>query len=77
VDNPLGHPVEVTCALEGRGLGRAQEWSLQVPAVGTARREITLPLRETTPAGRHILPLRVIDGERVDASDAFVAVDVK
>jgi glyoxylase-like metal-dependent hydrolase (beta-lactamase superfamily II) len=77
VENPLSHAVELTCGLEGRGLTRDQEWTVQVPAGGTIRREITVRLAEKIPAGRHILPLRVTEGERVDPSDAFLAIDVE
>jgi hypothetical protein len=34
-------------------------------------------LAESVPASRHVLALRVAEGDRVDGGDAFLAVDVE
>jgi hypothetical protein len=43
---------------------------------GSTRLDITVRLGEKLPAGRHVLTLRVLEGDRLDGSDAFLAVDV-
>jgi glyoxylase-like metal-dependent hydrolase (beta-lactamase superfamily II) len=75
--NPLAKAVKLRVVLEGRGLTPDQAWDLDVPAADSARRPITLRLDGAIRPGRHILALRVSDGDTVDATDAFVAVDVE
>ena len=74
--NPLDKPVHLSVRLEGRGLTADQTWELKVAAQGTVRREITVPLTAPLTAGRHILVLRITEGNVVEGSDAFLAIDV-
>jgi glyoxylase-like metal-dependent hydrolase (beta-lactamase superfamily II) len=74
--NPLARPQKLVALLEGRGLTEDQKLTLDVPAGGSARQQFTLRLDPKTPAGRHVFTFRVSDGDRLDPSDTFVAVDV-
>jgi glyoxylase-like metal-dependent hydrolase (beta-lactamase superfamily II) len=76
-DNPLSSPRNLTIKLEGRGLTPDQIWNLQLAPAGTARREIAVPLDNSLAAGRHVLSLRVLDGDQIDSSDAFLCIDVQ
>jgi glyoxylase-like metal-dependent hydrolase (beta-lactamase superfamily II) len=75
--NVLGQPQKLQVTLQGHGETADQEWSLEVPAAGTARREVSIQLGDTVAPGRHVFALRVAEGDTVDPSDAFVAVDVE
>jgi glyoxylase-like metal-dependent hydrolase (beta-lactamase superfamily II) len=77
VSNPTARAEKLTVTLEGRGLTADQTWTLEVPAQGTARREITVPLGAKVPAGRQVLALRVLADGVPDEADAFLAVDVE
>jgi glyoxylase-like metal-dependent hydrolase (beta-lactamase superfamily II) len=74
--NPLPGAAKLAVLLEGRGLAEDQRWELDVPAGGSARRAVTVRLGDKVPAGRQVLALRVLEGDRVDGCDAFLAVDV-
>jgi glyoxylase-like metal-dependent hydrolase (beta-lactamase superfamily II) len=76
IDNPLPRKRKLTVTLEGRGLTPDQTWEVDLAAGGTMRRGIELKLRDKIPEGRQVFALRVLEGETVDGSDAFVAVDV-
>ncbi len=67
---------KLVVTLEGRGLTPDQTWDLEVTPETPTRREIALRVDEGIPAGRHVFALRAREGDRVDGSDAFVAVDV-
>lgn len=74
--NALPRKQQLTVTLEGRGLTEDQTWQLEVPERGEARRPIRLGIDEKIPPGRHIFSLRISEGNVVDGSDGFVAVDV-
>jgi hypothetical protein len=74
--NPLPAREKLAAILEGRGLAEDQRWEMEVAGGGSTRLDITVRLGEKLPAGRHVLTLRVLEGDRVDGSDAFLAVDV-
>jgi glyoxylase-like metal-dependent hydrolase (beta-lactamase superfamily II) len=76
-NNVLKQAQTLTVALEGRGLTADQVWTLEVPAGGAARRDVTIRLGDRLPAGRHVFALRVTERDRTDPSDVFVAVDVE
>jgi glyoxylase-like metal-dependent hydrolase (beta-lactamase superfamily II) len=76
-NNVLKEAQKLTVALEGRSLTPDQTWTLEVPAGGSARRDVTLRLGDKLSAGRHVFALRATEGARVDPSDAFVVVDVE
>jgi glyoxylase-like metal-dependent hydrolase (beta-lactamase superfamily II) len=76
-DNPLARRQKLTVTLEGRGLTADQAWEVEVPGGGAARREVGVRLSDKVPAGRHVLALRVSEGDRVDGSDGFLAIDVE
>lgn len=71
---PQGEKLTVT--LEGRGLTKDQTWAVDAPT-GTLRKSVTLTLRDAIGAGRHVFALRTVSGEQLDASDAFLVVDVE
>jgi glyoxylase-like metal-dependent hydrolase (beta-lactamase superfamily II) len=74
--NPLRKQVSLSVRLEGRGLTPDQTWNLDIAAASTVRKEVSLPLSDKAAAGRQILALRVNEGNVVDGSDAFLAIDV-
>jgi glyoxylase-like metal-dependent hydrolase (beta-lactamase superfamily II) len=74
--NPLKRPRTLAIALEGRGLLPDQRWDVTVEANGEVRKEITLTLPEQLVGGRHVLAVRVSEGDTVDPCDAFLALDV-
>jgi glyoxylase-like metal-dependent hydrolase (beta-lactamase superfamily II) len=76
-NNVLKRPEELTVALEGRRLTPDQAWTVEVPAGGSARRELTIRVGDQVPLGRQVFTLRVAEGDRADPSDVFVAVDVE
>jgi hypothetical protein len=71
---PQGEKLSVT--LEGHGLTKDQTWDLDVPA-GSLRRSVDMTLSEAMGAGRHVFTLRAVSGGQLDASDAFLVVDVE
>ncbi|HEX5273063.1 MAG TPA: MBL fold metallo-hydrolase [Gemmataceae bacterium] len=75
--NVLGRAQKLRVMLQGRGRTADQEWSLEVPAGGTARRDVAIRLGDRLSPGRHVLALRVAEGDNLDPSDVFVAVDVE
>ncbi len=76
VGNALGRPRKLAVTLEGRGLVADRTWEVEVPAGGEVRRELSARLGEQVAAGRHVLALRVTEGNVTDPGDAFLAVDV-
>jgi glyoxylase-like metal-dependent hydrolase (beta-lactamase superfamily II) len=74
--NVLERKLKLSVALEGRGLTSDQTWLVEAPGGGVTRQPITLKLGADAPLGRHIFTLRVTAGEMLDASDAFVGIDV-
>ena len=75
--NPLPRKQKLTVTLEGRGLTADQTWEVEVPAGATLRRDVTVKLGEKVEAGRSVFALRVAESDKVDGSDAFMAVDVE
>jgi glyoxylase-like metal-dependent hydrolase (beta-lactamase superfamily II) len=76
VENPLPRKQKLTVTLEGRGLTPDQTWAVEVGAGATVRREVSVKLGKKVPVGRQVFALRAVEGETVDESDAFLAVDV-
>lgn len=76
VTNLLAAKQKLSVTLEGRGLTKDQTWELDV-ATGTLRRDIAVPLGERIAAGRRVFVVRVVQGEQLEPSDAFVVVDVE
>jgi len=74
--NVLKQAQKLTLTLQGRGLVTDETWTLDVPAGGSTRREVTIRLGERLPAGRNVFALRVTEGAETDPSDVFIAVDV-
>jgi glyoxylase-like metal-dependent hydrolase (beta-lactamase superfamily II) len=75
-DNVLPHNVKWKITLEGRGVAEDQHWETELATGETKRQPLKLRLPADLPAGRHVFPVRVTYDERVDSSDAFLAVDV-
>ena len=73
VENPLAVAKKLSVHIDGF----EKKWELDVPRGGTMRREFTQTLPRDLAAGRHVYPLRVLDGDRLDPVDAFVVVDVE
>lgn len=73
VDNPLAMAKKLVVHIDGF----ARKWELEIPRRGTTRREFSQQLPRDLAAGRHVYPLRVLDGDRLDPVDAFVVVDVE
>jgi glyoxylase-like metal-dependent hydrolase (beta-lactamase superfamily II) len=76
IDNLLARQRKLSITLAGRGVGPDQRWDVEVAAGGNASRPFEFELAARVRPGRHILPLRVLEGDVVDGSDAFLAVDV-
>jgi len=74
--NPLPNKQRLRVLLDGGKQTADQTWEIEIDAKGEARRPVRIPLARDLAAGRHILALRVMEGEKEDSSDAFVAVDV-
>jgi glyoxylase-like metal-dependent hydrolase (beta-lactamase superfamily II) len=75
-DNRLDREQSWQVTLEGRAGLEAQEWQLSAAAGKIARRAFTTRLPEKMTPGRHVWTLRVLEGERLSAADAFLAVDI-
>ena len=74
--NVLDHKLKLVVALEGRGLTAEQAWTLDVPPGGSTRQALTIRVGADVAAGRQVFPLRVANGAELDASDAFMVIDV-
>ncbi len=74
--NPLDHAEKLRVTLEGRGITEDRTWEFEVGPNGEVRKDFTLKLADTTPAGRNPLALRVRSGDAADGGDAFLVVDV-
>jgi glyoxylase-like metal-dependent hydrolase (beta-lactamase superfamily II) len=74
--NPLGRRVKWAVRLEGRGVIPDATWELDIPSSGTVRRGFEVLLPDGLPAGRHVFAVTARQGDRIDGSDAFFAVDV-
>ncbi|MBM4072682.1 MAG: MBL fold metallo-hydrolase [Planctomycetes bacterium] len=72
-DNPLSATKKLTVHIDGF----AKKWELEVPRGGSTRRAFEQRLPRDLATGRHVFPLRVLDGDRLDPVDAFVVVDVE
>jgi glyoxylase-like metal-dependent hydrolase (beta-lactamase superfamily II) len=76
VTNLFAQKEKLAVTLHGRKLTPDQSWDLDA-ATGTMRRDFTIMLGEQIGAGRHVFALSAISSGRLDASDAFVVVDVE
>lgn len=59
-----------------RIVGAGQTWDVEVGPNASVRRAVKLKVDDLLPAGRHVIPLEVRDGDAVEPGDAFVAIDV-
>jgi hypothetical protein len=75
--NPFHKRVQLSVRLEGRGLTADQTWNLDIAAASTVRKGVSLLLTDQVAAGRQILALRANEGNAVDGSDAFLAIDIE
>ena len=75
VSNPLRERKTLTVMLEGRGLTPDQTWKVDL-AGKESRQEVRISLGKKLEKGRHVFAVRAMDGDKVDPSDAFVAVDI-
>jgi glyoxylase-like metal-dependent hydrolase (beta-lactamase superfamily II) len=74
--NPQRLPTRLRVRLEGRRIVGDAEWEVDLPTATTIRRDFTLSLPDKMTAGRHVFTLLVREGEGLDPSDAFLAVDI-
>lgn len=72
-ENPLAAIKKLTVHIDGFN----KKWELEVPRGGAMRHDFTQRLPHDLAAGRHVFPLRVLDGDHLDPVDAFVVVDVE
>jgi glyoxylase-like metal-dependent hydrolase (beta-lactamase superfamily II) len=75
-DNALARKVKWKITLEGRRIVGDVLWEAELAAGESRRRSLTLRLPADLSAGRHIFTVRAMDGDRLDSSDAFLAIDV-
>lgn len=75
-ENVLPRRQRLTITLEPRAGVAEQRFELEVEPRGVASRELKVPLGANFPAGRQVLTVRVAEGDVVDPSDVFLAVDV-
>jgi glyoxylase-like metal-dependent hydrolase (beta-lactamase superfamily II) len=75
IANPLKKRGALSVTLGGTALRKEHHWEIALTD-GGVKKEIEFELRENLGAGRHVLPLRVLEGDRVDGSDAFAVIDV-
>lgn len=76
VTNLFPNREKLTVTLEGRGLTNTQTWSLDVPT-GTSRQPVNVEVTKAMAPGRHVFALRAVANGRLDASDAFLVIDVE
>jgi glyoxylase-like metal-dependent hydrolase (beta-lactamase superfamily II) len=77
VENVLGRARKLSVAVEGRGRTADQTWRVEAAPGATVRRAVTWTLDKKLRPGRHVLTLRVTEGDNVEPGDAFVVVDVE
>jgi glyoxylase-like metal-dependent hydrolase (beta-lactamase superfamily II) len=75
VSNPLREKRKLTVTMEGRGVVRDQTWEIELDG-NEVRKDVNVKLPEKLTAGRHVFTLRAMEGDRIDGSDAFLAVDI-
>lgn len=75
--NPVGGMAKFKVTLEGRGIVKDQVMEVDVGKRGMERRSFNMQLPTEIRAGRHVFALRVEANGKLDASDAFLVVDVE
>jgi glyoxylase-like metal-dependent hydrolase (beta-lactamase superfamily II) len=75
--NPTRQPENLVITVQGRGIIDDVTIPLQVAPGDTLRRSITVTIRNAAPPGRHILPLVIREGDRLDGSDAFLGIEIE
>lgn len=76
VHNPLKQKRTLMVTLEGRGLIPDHTWKLELRGDET-RQEMQVTLPKSIASGRHVFTIRAVEGDRVDAADTFIAIDVE
>ncbi len=76
VTNPLDRVENLTIQVDGRKLCGDLRRDVKVSAGATVREELTIAMAENIPPGRHVFPLRVLEGNIEDGADAFFVIDV-
>ena len=76
VTNQRPQREKLTVTLAGRGLAKDESWEIDAPT-GTLRQPVSVTLSDRVTAGRHVFTLRAVADGVLDASDAFVVVDVE
>jgi glyoxylase-like metal-dependent hydrolase (beta-lactamase superfamily II) len=74
--NPLGRRTNYSVRLEGRGRIPDATWDLALPAGGVVRCAFAVRLPSELSTGRHVFAVRAGEGNTLDGSDGFLAVDV-
>jgi len=62
--------------LEGRGLFPDQTWEVEIAGKDSVRKDFTVRLPEKLRSARHVFAVTSVDGDAIDGSDAFLAVDI-
>lgn len=68
---------KLTVQVLGRGLVSMQEQTIPVPPQSVVRHRVQIEVGGKIPAGRHVFPLVVRNGDREDGGDAFFLLEVK
>jgi hypothetical protein len=76
VHNVLPRKLEYRITLNGRGIVPDQSWDVKVAGKATGVRAFSLRLPDRLAAGRHAFVLQSTNGSELDASDAFVVVEI-
>jgi hypothetical protein len=76
VENVLSRKRKLSVTIQGRGRTADQTWEVEVGPGATVRKKVEMKLGEKLSAGRQVFVLRVLEGDRVEPGDGFVAVDV-
>jgi glyoxylase-like metal-dependent hydrolase (beta-lactamase superfamily II) len=75
-ENLLARKTGLKVTLAGRGLVADQTWELKLGGGQSIRRVFSFTVPQRLGPGRHILTFRGVDGEAVDGSDCFLAIDI-
>jgi glyoxylase-like metal-dependent hydrolase (beta-lactamase superfamily II) len=76
VESVLPRKRTLRVTLAGRNVTADQAWDVEAAPAATVRKKVALKVSDRLRPGRHVLALRVAEGDRVEPGDAFVALDV-
>jgi glyoxylase-like metal-dependent hydrolase (beta-lactamase superfamily II) len=76
LSNPRERAATFTLELDGRGLLDGFRRTVTLAPGATLRQGVDVRLREDVPAGRHVFPVRVAEGEVEDGTDLCFIVDI-